>query len=178
MKRLFALMCALVLSMPAAVPALAKDHQSGNLDMYAVTVDAATAAQLLKAGYDIADSELAAGDTVTLSIVLSPKDRNQLARQGIDATLIRDSHGKSSRERAVEQAAAGFTVWRSWDQRGGIRDELYDIAKKNAGFVKLEVLGTTSQGREIIALKVTQGAKGQPDGSRPAAMFMSNQHAR
>jgi hypothetical protein len=178
MKRLFALVCALALSSPVAVSVLAKDHPMGSLDMYSVTVDAATAAALSQQGYDIADSELGAGDTVTLSIILSPKERNQLAREGIDATLIRDSRGRSSRERALEQAAGGFNVWRSWDEPGGIRDELYDIAKKNAGFVKLEVLGTTSEGREIIALKVTQGAKGSPDGSRPAAMFMSNQHAR
>ena len=44
--------------------------------------------------------------------------------------------------------------------------------------VKLEVLGRTHQGREIIALKVTQGARGTRDGSRPAVLYSSNQHAR
>ena len=63
-------------------------------------------------------------------------------------------------ERAIEQAASGYNVYRSYDEPGGIRDELYEFAKKNAGFVKLAVIGHTIQGREIIALKVTQGAKG------------------
>ena len=77
MKRLFALVCALVLSMPVAVPAIAKDHRKGNLDMYAVTVDAATAVKLSHQGYDIVDSESGAGEPSPL-IVLSPKERNEL----------------------------------------------------------------------------------------------------
>ena len=44
--------------------------------------------------------------------------------------------------------------------------------------VKLEVLGHTHQGREMIALKLTQGAREVPDGSRPAVLYSSNQHAR
>ena len=38
--------------------------------------------------------------------------------------------------------------------------------------------GTTHQGRELIALKLTQGARDEPDGSRPAVLYSSNQHAR
>ena len=34
------------------------------------------------------------------------------------------------------------------------------------------------QGREIIALKMTQGARGIPDGSRPAVLYTSAHHAR
>ena len=92
---------------------------------------------------------------MTLSIVLSPKERNQLARQGIDATLIRDSHGKSSGERALEQAASGLPPCGAPGTSAVNRDELYDIAK-NAGFVKLEVLGPPPGPRDKIALKVTQ----------------------
>ena len=76
----------------------------------------------------------------------------------------------------VPMGAGGFTVWRSWDQTGGIRDELYTIAGQNPQLVKLEVLGHTYQGRELIALKVTQGAVEMPDGKRPAVLFSSNQH--
>jgi hypothetical protein len=178
MRRLGSLVLAVILSMAAVAPATARDHPAGGLDMYSVEVDAATAGRLSEAGYDIVDQEIQADGTVRLSLVLSPQERNQLRREGVSATAIRGKDGKTSRQRALAQAAAGFTVWRSWDQAGGIRDELYDVAKKDAGFVKLVVLGKTDQGREIIALKVTQGAKGQKDGSRPAAMFMSNQHAR
>ena len=44
--------------------------------------------------------------------------------------------------------------------------------------MKLEVLGHTGQGREIIAVKLTQGAQEQPDGKRPAVLYSSTQHAR
>ena len=81
-------------------------------------------------------------------------------------------------EQARLQQAAGFTVWRSWDESGGIRDELYSLARRNPQLVKLEVLGTTHQGRELIALKLTQSAREVPDGSRPAVLYSSTQHAR
>jgi hypothetical protein len=113
-----------------------------------------------------------------LSLVLSPQERNLLRRDGVTATAIRDAQGKTSRQRALAQAASGYNVYRSYDEPGGIRDELYALAKKNAGFVKLVVLGRSVQNREIIALKVTQGALGMKDGARPAAFFVSNQHAR
>src|SRR4029453_13168316 len=101
----------------------------------------------------------------------------QLARR-FDVKVKRNRDGKSEAELAAEQAASGYTVFRSWDEQGGIRDELYDIASKNPQIVKLEVLGKTYQGREIIALKVTQGARGIPDGTRPAVLYSSLQHAR
>ena len=178
MRRLCSLLFAVVLALSAVAPATAKDQPSGSLDMYSATVDAATAGRLLKAGYDIADEQVQADGTVRLTLVLSPQERNLLRREGVTATAIRDAKGKTSRQRALAQAAAGYKVYRSYDQPGGIRDELYDLAKKNAGFVKLVVIGHTVQGREIIALKVTQGAKGLKDGARPAAFFTSNQHAR
>ena len=178
MRRLYALVFGVVLSLSAIAPAVAKDHPVGGLDMYSTTVDAATAGRLASAGYDIVDQQIKPDGKVRLSIVLSGPERAQLRREGVTTDVIRDAKGRTSRQRAAAQATAGFNVWRSWDQKGGIRDELYDIAKTNAGFVKLEVLGKTGQGREIIALKVTQGAKGMKDGARPAALFMSNQHAR
>src|SRR4029453_9232098 len=72
----------------------------------------------------------------------------------------------------------GFNVWRSYDEEGGIRDELYDIAASNPDIAKLEVLGETDQGREYIALKLTKNAGTVADGSRPAVLYVSTHHAR
>ena len=160
MRRLYALVFGVVLSLSAIAPAVAKDHPVGGLDMYSTTVDAATAGRLASAGYDIVDQQTNADGKVRLSIVLSGPERAQLRREGVTTALIRDSQGQdvaSARGRASHGRLQRVALV---DQTGGIRDELYDIAKKNAGFVKLEVLGKTGQGREIIALKVTQGAKG------------------
>ena len=55
---------------------------------------------------------------------------------------------------------------------------MYELARKNPQLTKLVKIGTTLKGREILALKVTQGARGQRDGSRPAVLFSATQHAR
>ena len=55
---------------------------------------------------------------------------------------------------------------------------MYALARENPQVTKLVKIGTTLQGREILALKVTQGARGQRDGSRPAVLFSATQHAR
>jgi Zinc carboxypeptidase len=178
MRTFQALLCAIVLSVSVVAPATARDHPTGQLDMFSARVDAATAARLTQAGYDISDSAGNADGTVTLTLILSPQERAQLRKEGVRTVAVRDAKGRTSRERALEQAAAGYDVYRSYDEPGGIRDELYDLAQKNAGFVKLVVLGHTIQGREILGLKVTQGAKGTPDGKRPSVLYMSNQHAR
>lgn len=110
--------------------------------------------------------------------VLTRSERAKLVAAGIKVTVKRNGKGQTVREQAAAQQAAGFSVYRSWDEAGGIRDELYALARRNPGLVKLVVLGRSVQGREIIALKVTQGARGVPDGIRPAVLYSSLQHAR
>jgi Zinc carboxypeptidase len=110
--------------------------------------------------------------------VLTEHQRAKVAASGVKITLKRNKKGQTVTEQAAAQAVGGFTVWRSWDEPGGIRDELFAIARNNPQLVKLEVLGRSHQGRELIALKVTQSAREVPDGSRPAVLYSSNQHAR
>src|SRR5215203_6747157 len=110
--------------------------------------------------------------------VLTQSQRAKVAASGVDIELTRNKKGQTVTEQAAAQAAGGYDVYRSWDERGGIRDELYQLARQNPQLVKLEVLGRTHQGRELIALKVTQSARDVPDGSRPAVLYSSNQHAR
>jgi hypothetical protein len=147
------------------------------LDLYTTTVDAATAGELARDGYDIAAAEAVTAG-VQLDLVLSPAERATLAREGVEVKLRRDKNGQSASQRATLQAANGYNVWRSWDEPGGIRDEMYRLAQENPQILKLEVLGHSVQGREILALKMTQGARGIADGKRPAVMYMSNIHAR
>jgi hypothetical protein len=152
-------------------------QKAGPLDMYRATVSAAEAATLGQKGYDVASvRQTAAGTQVDL--VLSSSERDRLASQGIKLELIKNRKGQTVRQQAAAQAAGGFNVWRSYDQQGGIRDELYSIAAKNPSIVKLEVIGHTLQGREIIALKVTKNARNVADGSRPDVLYMGTIHAR
>ena len=98
--------------------------------------------------------------------------------EGASAKLTRVKGGKTVKQFAAAQAANGFTVWKSYDEPGGYRDQMHALANKYPQVTKLVKIGTTLQGREILALKVTQGARGQPDGRRPAVLFSATQHAR
>jgi hypothetical protein len=147
------------------------------LELYTATVDAATAAQLESGGYDIAAVRPAFAGT-EVDLVLSPGERKRLAREGVELRLKRDKNGRTQTQRAALQEAGGFTVYRSWDEPGGIRDELYALARRNPQLLKLEVIGRSHEGREYIALKMTQGARDVPDGARPAVLYVSVYHAR
>src|SRR5262249_13510581 len=117
-------------------------------------------------------------DGVEAQAVLTQDQVSKLAASGVKVKLTRDKKGQTVQEQARAMAIGGYSVYRSWDQPGGIRDELRDLERRNHDVVKLEVLGHTAQGRELIALKVTEGARGERDGSRPAVLYSSNQHAR
>jgi hypothetical protein len=147
------------------------------LQMYTAKVDRPTVNRLVRQGYDVAAVRPAAG-AVDVDLVLTERERTKLEREGLKLDLKRNRDGKTVTQLAAEQAAAGYNVWRSFDQPGGIRDEIYQVAQRNPKIVKLEVIGHSTQGREIIALKVTRDASHTADGSRPAAVYVGGQHAR
>ena len=164
----------LVASLPGV--AFAAPAQRDRLEMYVIEgpADAIAAAT---AGAELLDVRYTA-DGTRADVVLTRHQAAKLRAQGIEVRLLRNDQGQTVTEQARLQALNGFTVWRSWDEAGGIRDELYDLANANPGLIKLRVLGHTHQGREIIALKVTDGARGIRDGLRPAVLYTSTQHAR
>lgn len=168
---------AMLAAMLSPIGANAAEDDVGALDIYTAEVTAEEAAELAASGADISASK-ATDRGVVLDLVLSEDEAEGLSQRGIDVKLKKGKGGKSARQMAQEQAASGYDVWRSYDEPGGIRDEMYQLAKDNPQLVKLVVLGHTYEGREIIALKLTQGAKGQKDGSRPAVLYSSTQHAR
>jgi hypothetical protein len=147
------------------------------LDVYTATVTAEQLTVLTQAGVDVSDQRQVSRG-VELDMVLDKAQADLLRGHGIDVKLKRIKGGRTVRQFAAAQAAGGFTVWRSYDEPGGIRDQLYAAARNNPQLVKLEVLGHTAQGREIIAVKLTQGARGTPDGARPAVLYSATQHAR
>ena len=96
---------------------------------------------------------------------LSPSQRDDLVTKGINPQL-RKVKGKTLKQLAADDAANGYTVWKSYDEKGGIRDQMYAIAAANPQLAKLVKLGTTIQGREILAIKLTQGARGADGAGR------------
>jgi hypothetical protein len=173
MKRLLALGGAFVL-------ALALSAQAGaavKLNFYRATVSQDVYRDLLAKGSDIAAATNVARG-VRLQLVLTRSQVGALEAQGVDVSLLRNSKGQTARQAAAAQLASGFEVWRDYDGPDGIRAYLYDVARRNPQLAKLEVIGTTGKGREILALKLTQGARDVPDGTRPAVLYTSTQHAR
>jgi hypothetical protein len=175
MRRLGCVLAALVAALVFTSWAGAADRSK--LEMYVATVDQATARELVLEGFDVAAAKQVKGG-VRVDLVLSASERDRLAAQGVELSLKRNKDGLTVQQQAAAQSAYGFNVWRSWDEPGGIRDELYEIAQKNPSLVKLVVIGHSGQGREIIALKVTKNARTTPDGARPDVFYMATIHAR
>ena len=147
------------------------------LDFYSATVPATTYRELLDKGFDIAAAEDQADGSVRLELVLTPKQNAQLRKLGVRAELERNEAGRSAAEEAAFQRSTGYTVWRDYDGPDGIAAELRRIARQNPQIAKVEVLGKSGQGRDILGLKLTQGAGG-PHGDRAAVLYSSLQHAR
>jgi hypothetical protein len=147
------------------------------LEVFTVTVEPGQVDDLVRQGLDVI-AVRAVGDTTEVDVVLTGTERARLEGQGLKLGLKRTKDGKTVKQLAAEQAANGFTVWRSFDEPGGIRDQMYALARANPQLIKLEVLGHSGQNREYIALKLTEGARGIRDGARPAVLYVATHHAR
>lgn len=165
---------ALVLSL-VSFPAVARQPDAP-LEMYTLEGPADRIAEAVP-GLELAGLRQTASG-IKADAVLTQGQRDKLAGSGAKVTVKRNKKGQTVSEQAAAQAQGGYNVYRSWDEPGGIRDELYDVARRNPQLVKLVVLGRSHQGRELIGLKLTQGARDVPDGSRPAVLYSSLQHAR
>lgn len=161
---------------PAPAPAAAPADQA--LDAYTargVTTD--QLGSLAQQGYDLTEAH-PTGDTSQVDLVLTPREAADLRAQGLDVRLTKVRGGQTVRQYAAAQAADGYTVWRSYDEPGGIRDQLVRAARRNPDVAELVRLGTTYQGRDILALRLTKGARWTREGSRPAVIYGATQHAR
>src|SRR5215213_10445533 len=169
--------CAVAITGVAVPTAAAKQRSQDRLDAYTVVTTADQLAGFGAKGLDVADSEVR-GSKVRANMILTREQARDVRAAGAQAKLTRVKGGKTVKQFAAAQAAGGYNVWRSYDEPGGFRDQMYALARQYPQVTKLVKLGTTLKGREILALKVTQGARDKPDGSRPAALFSATQHAR
>jgi hypothetical protein len=175
-SRLSAMVGLAAAAIALAIAPAAAGKEREKLEMYTLEGGADKIAQAV-GGVELAGVRQTASG-LRADAVLTQSQRAKAAASGVKVTLTRNDKGQTVSEQAAAQAVGGYNVWRSWDEPGGIRDELFALARQNAQLVKLEVLGRTHQGRELIALKLTQGARDEVDGSRPAVLYSSNQHAR
>ena len=151
----------------------------GNLKMFGATVGTATLQELTDQGYDVTpvDDSL---EGIQIALVLSPGEQRVLQAKGVELTLQSAPQEREAQQADVAaQSIYGWDVFRSYDEPGGIEDQILAIDDgPNHQFVKLFDIGDTIQGRDIWAVRMTQGAQGQPLGERPAVLFQGTTHAR
>jgi hypothetical protein len=169
-------------------PGGASAEPDERLDMFRLTAPAALIGQLVRDGYDLAAARAAPGlvrprsehpgPALEVDLVLSPAEAGALRAAGLRLQPWRNADGQGVLELARSQARGGFSVWRSWDEEGGIADELAAVARDHPDLVEHRVVGHSVEGRDVVALRVTAGAPSVPAGSRPAVLHLSSQHAR
>ncbi|MFD5515043.1 M14 family zinc carboxypeptidase [Streptomyces sp. NPDC127066] len=172
---------ALLLGGAAVAPvARAQDGGSPKPDANAVKVFRAEVTKqqvplLLAAGQD--SHEL--GDTTwkngrsTVEVYVTDQQARKLEKQGVDLT---ERTLSAKAENRVADAAQG--VFRPYSGKGNLQEEIIRTGRANPGLTKVVSIGKTLNGQDILALKLTKGARKTKDGSRPSVLYMSNQHAR
>ncbi|MFD8644992.1 M14 family zinc carboxypeptidase [Streptomyces zaomyceticus] len=130
---------------------------------------------LLEAGADAHEltEQVPAKGSATVELFLTGRQAGQLRGQGVE---LAEHHLTAQAEKRV--AAAGDGVFRPYGGPNGLKQEILDTARANPGITKVVSLGKTLKGQDILALKVSKGAQRAKDGSKPATLYMSNQHAR
>ena len=169
---------ALILFGASIVPAGAGPNRptgTNHLQMYVAIADASAANAIKAAGYDIASMEQLADGRFRLEIVAYPSQRAGLVKLGATVELWRNDAGQTVDQLAVAQAASGFKVWRDYDGPDGLEQYMHDLEAANTDILDLQVIGHTVQGRDIIALKLTNEASG---GEKPSVLYSSTIHAR
>ncbi len=131
---------------------------------------------LLKAGQDaheLGDNQFSASGKTSVEVYLTDRQAQKLEKQGVGLT----EHTLTAKaETRVEDAAQG--VFRPYSGSGGLKEEIVRTGQANPGLTKVESIGKTVDGQDILALKLTKGAKTTKDGSKPSVLYVSNQHAR
>jgi hypothetical protein len=161
----------------AAAP-IAQAEQAGDDDGLAVWHAKVTKAQvplILAAGADGHELSEQVPDkgTATVELYLTEQQAGELREQGIGIT--EHTVSATAEKRA---AAAGDGVFRPYGGETGLKREILATAQANPALTKVVSIGKTVGGQDILALKLSKGAKKYKDGSKPATLYMSNQHAR
>ncbi|KKZ69568.1 M14 family metallopeptidase [Streptomyces showdoensis] len=149
--------------------------QGDGLSVWRAEVSQEQLPLLLDAGTDARElsEQVPAEGSATVELYLTDAQAGKLRGEGVRIT----EHTLSAQaEKRV--AGAGDGVFRPYGGPGGLKQEIMDTARSHPGITKVVSIGKTVKGQDILALKISKGAAKSRDGSRPATLYMSNQHAR
>jgi len=172
-----------------AVPASALAAHPQPLNQYLVSHINPKALQ--RAGYDMSEAVTPQAKG-KFAIVATPAQAAALRTKGAKVTApfgVTKQRPRTLRARASARTAAtlthGYNVFRPWSLDPApcpgicalpnipLKDWYHQYADKFPSVVKDEVIGHSVQGQPIVAYKVTQGARGEVDASRPTVLFDS-----
>ncbi|MEU0716229.1 M14 family zinc carboxypeptidase [Streptomyces lavendulocolor] len=111
--------------------------------------------------------------TATIELYLTKRQAEDLRDQGVE--LTGHDLAKAAEKRV---AAAGDGVFRPYGGKGGLKEEILATARAHPALTKVVSIGRTVRGQDILALKLSRNAKKSGDGTKPATLYLSNQHAR
>jgi murein tripeptide amidase MpaA len=167
--------------------AFAGSVSAARLDAYSVKLSGAKQLRMLKdQGFDITEGQRAR----TIEIVGTRGQIAKLRRAGVRAKLLLDRRGRRAGRVAAAQAADGWQVWRPYartdvpvsgaagNPTANIKTQLENLAQRYNNIAELQTIGQTLNGVPIYAMKVTRNARRTRDGSKPAVLYSSVQHAR
>lgn len=166
---------------PAATAAAPGPGGDG-LEVYVGEVDAQQLQKLADIGVDREEitpegAKTTAGGKVPVEVVITDRQAAKLRTDGVDLK-IKQVNGHNASDEAARLTAAGPTVFRPYSGSGGLAEELSTTAAAHPDLAKLVRIGTTVQGKPMLAVKVTKNARQIKDGSRKSVLYMGSQHAR
>ena len=161
MKRRFVLLVvgAVVASvaLTAAPTASAKPKPEAGPTVYVGELTPQQLKQLSDLGLDRSDISARQGATKNTTSVEVVLQRRQAAKLNSLGLKLKEKEvgGTTVSKRLNNKAASGYTVFRSYSEDGGIRDELIALARQYPKLTKLVSIGKTVNGQKILAIKVT-----------------------
>lgn len=131
---------------------------------------------LLAAGQDAHEMGERAPEkgTARVELFLTDAQAKDLAAKGVRNLTER----KVSAKAESRIAAAGDGVYRPYSGKGNLQEEIVKTGQAHSDLTKVVSIGKTLQGKDILALKLSKGAKKSKDGAKPSVLYLSNQHAR
>jgi hypothetical protein len=174
----------------AASPASAQGGKTVEpLNQYVISGKVDTDA-LARAGFDMQEANVT-GEKGKFFVVATPSQARELAKKGATVTApFGTARALAAPPGPLAQPTHGYNVFRPWSldpapcpgtcttPNVNLKTYYHQLAQQNPSVVKEEVIGHSILGQDIMAYKVTQGARDIPDGSRPAVLYNAVQHAR
>ena len=93
-----------------------------------------------------------------VEVIISDRQADKLRSDGVDLN-VKKVKGRDASDEAARLALAGPTVFRPYSGPGGLAEELSTTAAANPALAKLVRVGTTVQGKPMLAVKVTKNAR-------------------